>query len=418
MDSDANRHTLTITDNDDTTPPPPEPVVAFASAAQSAGEAAGTRNVTVNLNPAPTSAITLAYAAGGTATASSDYRISGSGSVSVSSGATTATIAVAITDDNAQESDETVILTLTGGTGYAVDSNANRHTLTITDNDDTPSPPPSSDGEGGSRAEEGGQQTPSAPPPSDGSTNNGEGSSTNNGGGNSGAEEGGQQTPSAPPPLPFVSGVSMADLAVAEGGIARFIVRLETVAAEEVRIEWVTVSGTARAGQDYDAGRGTLHIPAGETTATLAVRTLQDRLAEDDEMFTVRLLNTRQSGSESDEPVEAVGTIRDDERAFAFAEEVGDQAYTAGTTITALVLPEATGGQGEVTYRVSGLPAGLSFDAATRTISGTPEAATDGAIEVAYLAEDSPGAAIVLTFSITVNPPLNFGDFFDLLGGG
>ena len=62
--------------------------------------------------------------------------------------------------------------------------------------------------------------------------------------------------------------------------------------------------------------------------------------------------------------------------------------------------------KGAITYRVSELPAGLSFDAAdaaTRTISGTPEAATDGAVEVTYTAQDSAGAA-TLTFSITVNP--------------
>ena len=61
--------------------------------------------------------------------------------------------------------------------------------------------------------------------------------------------------------------------------------------------------------------------------------------------------------------------------AFAFASEVGDQEYTAGTAIAALVLPEATGGDGDVTYKVFDLPEGLSFDAATRTVSGTPAAA-------------------------------------------
>ena len=101
-------------------------------------------------------------------------------------------------------------------------------------------------------------------------------------------------------------------------------------------------------------------------------------------------------------------------RAFAFAGEVEDQAYTAGTAIPALQLPEATGGEGAITYRVSELPAGLSFDATTRTISGTPEAATDGAVEVTYTAQDSAEAAATLTFSITVNPALSFGDFFDL----
>ena len=108
----------------------------------------------------------------------------------------------------------------------------------------------------------------------------------------------------------------------------------------------------------------------------------------------------------------------DREMAFGFAEEVEDQAYTAGTTISALVLPEAVGGEGEITYRVSALPAGLSFDATTRTISGTPEAATDGAVEATYTAQDSAEAAATLTFSITVNPALSFGDFFDLFGAG
>ena len=93
-----------------------------------------------------------------------------------------------------------------------------------------------------------------------------------------------------------------------------------------------------------------------------------------------------------------------------FTEEVTAPAYTAGTAITDLVLPEAMGGDGDITYQVFGLPAGLTFDAATRTISGTPEAA--GVSEVNYLATDSAGEDEALQFSITVNPALSFGDLF------
>ena len=96
--------------------------------------------------------------------------------------------------------------------------------------------------------------------------------------------------------------------------------------------------------------------------------------------------------------------------ALAFAEEVEDLAYTVGTENFPVVLPEAVGGEGEVTYRVSELPEGLSFDATTRTISGTPKYETDGAVEVSYLAEDSAGASATLTFFITVN--VGFGDEF------
>ena len=98
-----------------------------------------------------------------------------------------------------------------------------------------------------------------------------------------------------------------------------------------------------------------------------------------------------------------------------FVGEVADQHYTAGAAIAPLVVPEATGGQGEVAYRMAGLPGGLSFAAATRTISGTPTTATGGAIEVACLAEDSAGTIAILSFAITVNPPLTFGNLFSSL---
>ena len=97
---------------------------------------------------------------------------------------------------------------------------------------------------------------------------------------------------------------------------------------------------------------------------------------------------------------------------FGFAgAEVADQRYTAGSLITPLVLPAASGGTGTLTYRLVGLPTGLVFDAATRTIAGTPAAATDGAVEVFYTVTDEAGSSAFLTFNITVNPALTFGSF-------
>ena len=95
--------------------------------------------------------------------------------------------------------------------------------------------------------------------------------------------------------------------------------------------------------------------------------------------------------------------------AFAADAAIDDQTYTADWQIADVVLPEASGGTGDLTYRVSALPSGLSFDAATRTLSGTPTAATDGAVTVTYTVIDEGGSAAALTFTITVNPPLSFG---------
>ena len=100
------------------------------------------------------------------------------------------------------------------------------------------------------------------------------------------------------------------------------------------------------------------------------------------------------------------------------AAPVADQAYTAGTAIRSLPLPVAVGGAGQRTYSVSGLPTGLSFAPATRTITGTPEAATNGAVAVTYTATDGVGTVASLTFNITVNPPLSFATFHEQLEQG
>ena len=109
-----------------------------------------------------------------------------------------------------------------------------------------------------------------------------------------------------------------------------------------------------------------------------------------------------------------------DDSSLAFADDaaVDNQTYTVGAAITDLVLPEAVGGTGELTYGVTGLPTGLSFDAATRTISGTPTAKTDGAVPIIYTVLDGQGSFAALTFTITVNEELDFGNLFDLFGAG
>ena len=98
---------------------------------------------------------------------------------------------------------------------------------------------------------------------------------------------------------------------------------------------------------------------------------------------------------------------------FGFAADtvIPDQRYTAGTAIAPLVLPAASGGTGTLTYRLVGMPAGLSFDAATRTLSARLRPPPAARLKSSYIVTDGDGAIAFLTFNITVNPGLSFWRF-------
>ena len=81
-------------------------------------------------------------------------------------------------------------------------------------------------------------------------------------------------------------------------------------------------------------------------------------------------------------------------------QSVPDQTYTAGTPITELVLPEATGGDGRLTYSLVPTVPNLLFNAGTRTLRGTPIAA--GTHSMTYRVVDADGDTAQLTFVIDV----------------
>ena len=180
----------------------------------------------------------------------------------------------------------------------------------------------------------------------------------------------------------------------------------------------ISVDPASEAARDVDYSalfNPLLEIPAGEISGsiTLLIDPTADTADEGNETIT---LNGAIEGLDN-----GMGTITlsDIEVAevvpLAFAEGAMIDAIeaTAGTAIADAVLPAAAGGLGDISYSVSELPAGLSFDAETRTLSGTPEA--EGTAEVTYTAMAGK-ESVTLTLSITVNPMLNFGDLGALFG--
>ena len=87
-----------------------------------------------------------------------------------------------------------------------------------------------------------------------------------------------------------------------------------------------------------------------------------------------------------------------------FSDPVPNQSYTQDTAITDLVLPAATGGMGALTYALIPVPAGLMFDATSRTLSGMPTMVADPATTHTYTVTDTATTLTAsLTFMITVN---------------
>ncbi len=97
---------------------------------------------------------------------------------------------------------------------------------------------------------------------------------------------------------------------------------------------------------------------------------------------------------------------------FAADADIADQTYTAGTAITPLPLPQATGGVAPLTYRLTptaSIPAGLSFDAAAGTLEGRPATST-AAVALTYVVTDANGVTTSQTFLVTVSAVLSIAD--------
>jgi hypothetical protein len=131
-----------------------------------------------------------------------------------------------------------------------------------------------------------------------------------------------------PDPHPRPS-VSIGNASVVEGNVGTasmlFTVTLSAPSPDVVSVDYATADGTATAGSDYAAAAGTLTFLPGETSKTIAVTVLSDRIAEPNETLTANLSNPQMATVAGGA---GVGTILDDEPRIS----IGDVSKPEGRT--------------------------------------------------------------------------------------
>jgi large repetitive protein len=105
---------------------------------------------------------------------------------------------------------------------------------------------------------------------------------------------------------------------------------------EDVTVQYTTANGDALAGSDYSAASGTLTIPAGQTSATLAVSVLGDKTVESNEYFVLNLSNASPNAELM--TAQTTGTIIDDEPRLSISDayqEYNGATFTFTVSLTA-----------------------------------------------------------------------------------
>ncbi len=154
-----------------------------------------------------------------------------------------------------------------------------------------------------------------------------------------------------------------------------------------------------KAGTSFSDGDDSLWTDIDDSGASTTSHTVTGLTNGTAYVFQIRAVNAGGPGAASD--TTTATPVTDLMPDFGTA-TVADQSYVQNTQITTLNLPQATGGDGTLTYSLSpDAPDGLAFDAANRTLSGTPTTG-QAATAYTYTATDADGDTASLTFNITV----------------
>jgi probable HAF family extracellular repeat protein len=135
-------------------------------------------------------------------------------------------------------------------------------------------------------------------------------------------------------PVASLPTLAVNDLSVIEGNsgsvAANFTVNLSAASSAAVTVQFTTVDGTATAGSDYQATSGTLTFGPGETSKSVTVSVIGDRLAEANETFSVILGQPTNATIANDT---GVGTIVDDEPRISISDVTKAEGKNRTTTL-------------------------------------------------------------------------------------
>jgi len=136
----------------------------------------------------------------------------------------------------------------------------------------------------------------------------------------------------SPPPAPLT--VRIDDASVQEGNkgtsAATFTVTLSVASAKTITLAYATANSSATSLSDYNATNGTLTFAPGETSKTITVLVIGDRLGELNETFFVNLSNP--TNVVIADP-QAIGTIVDDEPRVSITDVTRSEGKKGNTTL-------------------------------------------------------------------------------------
>ena len=160
--------------------------------------------------------------------------------------------------------------------------------------------------------------------------------------------------------------LSIADASATEGQSLSFALTLSAASGSAVTVDYRSANGTAVSPSDYRGGSGRLRFAAGVTRRTLTVRTIDDRLNENNETFTVSLSNAN-GATISDG--RATGTIIDNDGTLPSL-SIADASATEGQSLSFTVtLSAAAASTVTVQYRTSnGTASSSDYTSASGTL--------------------------------------------------